>query len=121
MAALPASVAPFLGVAPRHPLPPRLAALRHAFTFLDFPAEVLCAGVVCTRWRMLAAADGRWREKLYEVASRVCQKVWIEIGRPKVGAWPKLSPSLQGKMNSAIVMMQEAMDQVSGGVGWWHS
>ena len=54
------------------------------------------------------------REKLYELAFRV----WLKIARVHGGgAWPPLSPSQQNEMNGAIVMAQEAMDQVSGALG----
>ena len=33
------------------------------------------------------------------------------------GPWAPLSASQQGEMDGAIVMMQEAMDQVSGALG----
>ena len=54
-------------------------------------------------------------EKLFELALQV----WVKIARavdPSFTnpAWPPLSPSQQKEMDGAIVMMQEAMDQVSG-------
>ena len=54
-------------------------------------------------------------EKLWELGYRV----WVKIERA-VGsncAWPPLSASQQGEMDGVIVMLQEAMDQVSGGGG----
>ena len=51
------------------------------------------------------------REKLLELAFRVWQKIRLAMGRKDT--W-KLSPSQQKEMNGAIVMAQEAMDQVSG-------
>ena len=50
-------------------------------------------------------------EKLYELANRVWQKIARVHGG---GEWPPLSPSQQKEMDGAIVMAQEAMDQVSG-------
>ena len=52
------------------------------------------------------------REKLYELANRVWLKIMRAVGSN--GAWPPLSPSQQKEMNGAIVMLQEAMDQVRG-------
>ena len=50
-------------------------------------------------------------EKLYELGSRV----WARMGRAVgTAAWPPLSASQQREMDGAIVMLQEAMDQVSG-------
>ena len=37
--------------------------VRHAFLFLDGPADVLRAATACHRWRELACADAVWREK----------------------------------------------------------
>ena len=52
------------------------------------------------------------KKKLYELA------VWWKIARAvdprNAGPWPPLSASQQGKMDGAIVMAQEAADQVSG-------
>ena len=53
-------------------------------------------------------------EKLFELGFRV----WLKLNRTlKVdgehkGAWQELSASQQGEMDGAIVMLQEAMDQV---------
>ena len=51
-------------------------------------------------------------EKLFELAERV----WVRFARVYGGvtAWPPLSASQQEEMDGAIVMLQEAMDQVSG-------
>ena len=51
-------------------------------------------------------------EKLYELGYRV----WVKIARAvgSNGEWPPLSASQQKEMDGAIVMFQEAMDQVSG-------
>ena len=54
-------------------------------------------------------------EKLYELSERVWLKIRRAVGTN--AAWPPLSPSQQKEMNGAIVMAQEAMDQVSGAVG----
>ena len=51
------------------------------------------------------------REKLYELANRVWQKLRRAVGR--ADNW-ELSPSQQKEMDGAIVMAQEAMEQVSG-------
>ena len=49
-------------------------------------------------------------EKLWDLAERV----WVTFARAHGGReWPLLSASQQEEMNGAIVMMQEAMDQVS--------
>ena len=53
------------------------------------------------------------KKKLYELGLAV----WVKISRA-VGsraAWPALSASQQREMDGAIVMLQEATDQVSGG------
>ena len=53
-------------------------------------------------------------EKLHELA----QRVWRRIFRAHFGgAWPPLSTSQQEEMDGAIVMLQEAMDQVSERLG----
>ena len=51
-------------------------------------------------------------EKLFELGYRV----WLKIVRAcgSNGEWPPLSASQQEEMDGAIVMVQEAMDQVSG-------
>ena len=51
-------------------------------------------------------------EKLYELAQRVRAKLCRVAERPD-GSWRPLSASQQGEMDGAIVMLQEAMDQVS--------
>ena len=50
-------------------------------------------------------------EKLYELGERVMLKMMRALGPPP---WPPLSASQQKEMDGAIVMLQEAMDQVSG-------
>ena len=57
-------------------------------------------------------------EKLFELAERVRAKLGKVAARPDK-PWRPLSASQQGEMDGAIVMMQEAMDQVSvlGGDG----
>ena len=56
-------------------------------------------------------------EKLFDLAGRV----WMKLLRVHGGyEWPPLSASQQKEMDGAIVMYQEAMDQVSGrGSRWW--
>ena len=61
-------------------------------------------------------------EKLYELAERV----WLRFERAYgfATAWPPLSASQQEEMDGAIVMFQEAMDQVSAALGvarWCHA
>ena len=51
-------------------------------------------------------------EKLYELACRIRAKIAKIAMRPDQ-SWRPLSASQQGEMDGAIVMMQEAMDQVS--------
>ena len=50
-------------------------------------------------------------EKLYDLGSRVRVKLMKALGP---APWPPLSASQQKEMDGAIVMFQEAMDQVSG-------
>ena len=61
-------------------------------------------------------------EKLWELGYRVWAKLhraaWV--GGENDGSWRELSASQQGEMDGAIVMLQEAVDQVSGG-GHSHS
>ena len=62
-------------------------------------------------------------EKLYDLAfrvwQRVCRAAWC--GTPSNGAWRKLSASEQNEMDGAIVMLQEAMDQVRWAFRLWHA
>ena len=62
-------------------------------------------------------------EKLYDLAFRVWQRLnraaWC--GTPNNGAWRKLSASEQDEMDGAIVMLQEAMDQVRWAFRLWHA
>ena len=61
-------------------------------------------------------------EKLYELAERVKAKLQQAL-RTK-GTYPPLSASQQEEMDGAIVMFQEAMDQVSAALGvarWCHA
>ena len=55
-------------------------------------------------------------EKLWELGSRVHAKLdrALKVGGAGDGSWRELSASQQGEMDGAIVMLQEAMDQVSG-------
>ena len=52
-------------------------------------------------------------EKLFELGWRVRRKVQIAASGTNT-EWPLLSASQQEEMDGAIVMLQEAMDQVSG-------
>ncbi len=56
-------------------------------------------------------------EKLYELGYRVWGKLQraVGVGGKNDGTWRELSASQQGEMDGAIVMLQEATDQVSGG------
>ena len=55
------------------------------------------------------------REKLFELANRVWAKLSGVAKRAGYDhTWATLSASQQEEMDGAIVMMQEAMDQVSG-------
>ena len=58
-----------------------ISALQHAFIFLDGPAEVLSASVACSRWRVLATADGLWRVKVEEEGMRAKAERW-QVGVP---------------------------------------
>ena len=53
-------------------------------------------------------------EKLYELAHRVQVKLTHAVDPNLTHTWPPLSASQQKEMDGAIVMLQEAMDQVSG-------
>ena len=64
------------------------------------------------------------REKLFELGARV----WLKFDRGTSpehrGVWDKLTASQQEEMDGAIVMFQEAMDQVSEALGvvrWCHA
>ena len=50
-------------------------------------------------------------EKLFELGFRVWVKIVRAVGSNR--EWPSLSASQQGEMDGAIVMLQEAADQVS--------
>ena len=56
-------------------------------------------------------------EKLWELGYRVWAKLnrAVDVGGDNGGSWRELSASQQGEMDGAIVMLEEAMDQVSGG------
>ena len=59
-------------------------------------------------------------EKLFDLADRVCVKLQrtAEVNDDEHdGTWAPLSASQQEEMDGAIVMFQEAMDQVSGRFG----
>ena len=53
-------------------------------------------------------------EKLYDLGYRVALKLQRAVDPNFTGSWPALSASQQEEMDGAIVMFQEAMDQVSG-------
>ena len=53
-------------------------------------------------------------EKLYELAERVRVKIRKAVDPRRTHSWPPLSASQQKEMDGAIMMFQEAMDQVSG-------
>ena len=52
-------------------------------------------------------------EKLHELAFRVLRKTQNAVDPSDTRQWPPLSMSQQKEMDGAIVMLQEAMDQVS--------
>ena len=54
-------------------------------------------------------------EKLYELGYRVWAKLnrALKVDGEHDGSWRELSASQQGEMDGAIVMLQEAVDQVS--------
>ena len=63
-------------------------------------------------------------EKLYELAVQVRVKLMRAVDPGFTGNWPPLSASQQEEMDGAIVMFQEAMDQVSAALGvarWCHA
>ena len=53
-------------------------------------------------------------EKLYELGYRVCAKIDRAVNPNHTSSWPPLTASQQGEMDGVMVMLQEAMDQVSG-------
>ena len=53
-------------------------------------------------------------EKLYELGWRVKMKIQRAVSFGLDADWPSLSESQQKEMDGAVVMLQEAMDQVSG-------
>ena len=55
--------------------------------------------------------------KLYELAERVGVKIMRAVDPNNTAKWPALSASQQEEMDGAIVMFQEAMDQVGRGAG----
>ena len=55
-------------------------------------------------------------EKLYELGVQVRAKLTRAVDPSCTHSWPPLSASQQEEMDGAIVMFQEAMDQVSGRV-----
>jgi len=99
------------------------------------PTTLPCGHSFCTGWVVEIREKGVSQacplcraplppdpEKLFELAERV----WIKIRRAVDSdkAWPPLSASQQEEMDGAIVMFQEAMDQVSAALGvarWCHA
>ena len=59
----------------------------------------------------LPGARDHGPEKLYQLALTVWVKIYRAVGSAK--EWPPLSASQQREMDGAIVMLQQAMDQVS--------
>ena len=57
-------------------------------------------------------------KKLYELAARVWAKFMQALDPYRRGPWAPLSASQQEEMDGAMVMLQEAMDQVSRACGW---
>ena len=53
-------------------------------------------------------------EKLFDLGVRVWRKLSYVVDPNNDGTWPPLSASQQKEWDGAIVMFQEAMDQVSG-------
>ena len=53
-------------------------------------------------------------EKLYELAYLVWVKIRNAVDPSNAGPWPPLSASRQKEWDGVIVMLHEAMDQVSG-------
>ena len=65
-------------------------------------------------------------QKLYELGARVRTRILQAVGTAQQngGTWPPLSASQQEEMDGAIVMFQEAMDQVSAALRvarWCHA
>ena len=56
-------------------------------------------------------------EKLFELGYRVWLKLDRALDPNSTGTWAALSASQQEEMDGAIVMFQEAMDQVGRGSG----
>ena len=56
-------------------------------------------------------------EKLWELGYRVWIKLQTKLDPERTGTWPPLSASQQEEMDGAIVMLQEATDQVRRAVG----
>ena len=68
------------------------------------PANVRAEDALCR--------DEKSPEKLYELALNVKLKISRAVDPSETRSWPPLSPSQQEEMDGAIVMYQEAMDQV---------
>ena len=105
----------------RFPARPHRAPVRHSF----------CTGcVVELREKGVSQACPLCRaplppgpEKLYELGYRVRAKLRSAVKRPgnNHAPWAPLSASQQEEMDGAIVMLQEAMDQVRWAFRLWHA
>ena len=85
-------------------------------------AELRSKGV-CQACPLCRAPLPLGAEKLYELAQRARTKLHVRVVRPD-DSWAPLSASQQEEMDGAIVMFQEAMDQVSAALGvarWCHA
>ena len=92
------------------PREPTTLPCGHAFC-TECVAELRSKGVSET-CPLCRAALPPGKEKLFELALAVWVKIARAVGTNK--EWPALSASQQREMDGAIVMLQEAMDQVSG-------
>ena len=72
------------------------------------PANVRAEDALCR--------DEKSPEKLYELALQVKAKLTRAVDPNRTAKWPPLSASQQEEIDGAIVMFQEAMDQVGGHV-----
>ena len=82
----------------------------HAFC-TECVAELRSKGVSET-CPLCRAALPPGKKKLHELGLAVWLKIMRAVGTNE--EWPALSASQQSEMDGAIVMMQEAMDQVGG-------
>jgi hypothetical protein len=94
------------------------------------PTRLLCGHAFCTACVVELRAKGvsdacslcrsplpPGPEKLYELVARVCAELRKVAVRPD-DSWRSLSASEQGQVDGAIVVLQEAMDQVSAQGRW---